>query len=93
MEEYSFNEDKLLTELRDYISNTYSEHYATGKIQTLEVIIDDGDGKQFCRGNAFKYLRRYGKKDGYNRKDLLKALHYVLLMLYVHDEEIVKNEN
>ena len=32
-----------------------------------------------------KYAQRYGKKDGYNRKDLLKVLHYALIELYVHD--------
>ena len=34
-----------------------------------------------------KYAQRYGNKDGYNRKDLLKVLHYGLIALYVHDKE------
>ena len=29
--------------------------------------------KDFCQANAIKYLCRYGKKAGRNRKDLLKA--------------------
>ena len=32
-----------------------------------------------------KYLARYGKKDGKNRKDLLKAMHYIILMMYAED--------
>ena len=31
--------------------------------------------------------QRYGKKEGYNRKDLLKILHYAIIALHVHDEE------
>jgi len=30
---------------------------------------------------------RYGKKKGYNRADLLKSLHYTILMLFYHDEK------
>ena len=32
-----------------------------------------------------KYAQRYGKKDGRNRKDLLKIIHYAIIMLHVHD--------
>ena len=34
-----------------------------------------------------KYAKRYGNKDGKNRKDLLKILHYGIIMLNVHDIE------
>ena len=30
-----------------------------------------------------KYLWRYGKKDGNNKKDLMKALHYIVLAMHV----------
>ena len=40
-----------------------------------------GIKSDFCQANAIKYLSRYGRKSGYNRKDLLKALHYVILLL------------
>ena len=43
--------------------------------------------KDFCQANAIKYLCRYGKKDGYNRKDLLKAIHYIVLLMSSEDEE------
>jgi len=33
-----------------------------------------------CRDTAIKYLMRYGKKDGYNKKDLMKAVHYIVLL-------------
>jgi hypothetical protein len=34
-----------------------------------------------------KYTQRYGNKEGKNRKDLLKVLHYALIALHVHDLE------
>jgi hypothetical protein len=34
-----------------------------------------------CIDNSLKYLMRYGKKNGSNRDDLLKAVHYIILAL------------
>ena len=82
---YKFREGQLLDELRLYIDSTYNQHYAGGKIQATEDIIDDGHGTGFCIGNAKKYLKRYGKKGGFNRNDLTKVAHYVIIMLYLHD--------
>ena len=84
---YKYNEDKLLQELKEYVDSTYSQHYAQGKIQTTEFIIDNGHGIGHTVGNIIKYAQRYGKKAGRNRKDILKILHYTLIMLYVHDIE------
>jgi hypothetical protein len=36
----------------------------------------------FCRANAIKYLYRFGDKEGKNKKDLLKALHYTILLYH-----------
>ena len=33
-----------------------------------------------------KYAQRYGKKEGRNRKDLLKVIHYSIMALHNHDE-------
>ena len=44
----------------------------------------------FSQANAIKYLMRYGKKQGHNRADLMKVLHYALFALYVHDLEVDK---
>ena len=85
MIEYKYNEPALLKELTEYIDNTYNEHYSQDRFQATEFIIDGGHGEGFCIGNVLKYAQRYGKKDGKNRKDLLKVLHYSLIMLYVHD--------
>ena len=93
MIEYKYNEEAILAELKEYIDKTYGEHYSQNKFQTTEFIIDNGDGIGFCRGNIIKYAQRYDKKDGKNRKDLLKVLHYAIIMLHVHDlYEGVNNE-
>ncbi len=85
---YKYNELELLQELKTYVDKTYSEHYAQGNIQTTEFIIDSGHGIGHTVGNIIKYAQRYGKKAGRNRKDILKILHYALIMLYVHDKEV-----
>ena len=82
---YKFNEANLVNELQDYINNTYGEHYSKNKFQSTEFIIDCGHGEGFALGNVLKYVQRYGNKDGYNRKDLLKVLHYALIALHNHD--------
>lgn len=85
MIDYKYNEGNLLDEIRRYVDATYNEHYSQNKFQATEFIIDSGHGDGFCIGNIMKYAQRYGKKDGYNRKDLLKVIHYAIMSLYVHD--------
>jgi len=84
--EYKYSEDKILAELQDYIDKTYGEHYSQNKFQATEFIMDSGHGVGFCIGNIMKYAQRYGKKEGYNRKDLLKVLHYAIMALHNHDK-------
>lgn len=86
---YKFKENELIEEFKQYVDKTYTEHYSTGKIQAIDVIIDNGDGTGFCMGNVTKYATRYGKKGdpSEHRKDLMKILHYTLLQLYIHDNK------
>ena len=88
--EYKFNEYENLIALKDYVDSTYTQHYSKTKFQATEFIVDSGHGEGFCIGNILKYSQRYGKKEGKNRSDLLKVLHYALIALHVHDQE---NEN
>jgi len=39
-----------------------------------------------------KYAQRYGKKNGKDRKDLLKVIHYGMIALYINELESEKNE-
>ncbi len=85
-EPFKFEEDRILDELKEYIKSTYDGHYAKG-IQVTEFIMSQLGTPDFLRGNALKYTVRYGLKDGYNRIDLLKAIHYLILALYYHDKK------
>ena len=85
MIDYKYNEDKALKELGSYIDSTYGEHYSKNKFQATEFIIDGGHGEGFCICNMMKYAQRYGKKNGKDRKDLLKVIHYGIMALYNHD--------
>jgi len=87
LKDYKFHENEYLEEIQKYILETYNQHYAQGKYQATDTIIDAGYGEGFCLGNIIKYAKRYGKKEGRNRKDLLKIVHYSILMLYVHDNQ------
>lgn len=82
---YKFNEGALIQELQDYIDSTYGGHYSKNNFQSTEFIIDCGHGMGFAIGNVLKYAQRYGKKDGFNRGDLMKILHYALIAMHTHD--------
>ena len=77
---YKFNEDKILNELKAYIGNTYAQHYANGKYQATDMIIDSGYGEGFCLGNIMKYAMRYKRKDQGYLKDILKLIHYAIIL-------------
>ena len=77
---FKFDEDVVLSLMKDYIGETYTKHYVSGnKFQTLDFIQALGDAKGFCRGNAMKYLSRYDKK-GTPTLDIKKAMHYCVLL-------------
>ena len=82
MPDYKFNEGQIIKELKQYVDKTYESHYANGvKRQATEIIIDQGHGTGFCMGNILKYAQRYGKKEGHNKNDLLKVIHYAIIQL------------
>jgi len=78
-----YQEDKGIADLKDYVSSTYKGHYTNenSDTQTLDLIHSVGDAESFCRSNALKYLSRYDKK-GSAKNDILKAMHYCLLLYY-----------
>ena len=85
--DYKYSEDRLIDELKQYVDGTYAEHYSKNKYQATEFIIDAGHGMGFAIGNILKYAQRYGHKNGHNRQDLMKVLHYALISLHIHDQE------
>jgi putative NADPH-quinone reductase len=92
---YVFNEPNILKEVQEYIDTTYSQHYAgkrkkgKKKIQTTEYLVSCcKNPEEAFRFTIQKYVDRYGKKEGYNKKDLLKAVHYLIMLLNYHNENL-----
>ena len=88
---WKFKEDETLKAIEDYLASTYHSHYTSeeSKTQTLDLIQSIGDAEPFTRSNAIKYLSRFGKKNGKSKMDILKAIHYCILLYYfagLHNE-------
>lgn len=83
---YQYNEDRILDEIEEYIDSTYQSHYVTGDNENPQQIFDVWDAmgiaEESCLSNVIKYAYRYGKKDGYNKKDLMKLIHYAILLMH-----------
>ena len=90
---WKYEEDKTLKEVEQYLSSTYHSHYTSeqSKTQTLDLIESIGDAEAFTRSNAIKYLSRFGKKNGKSKMDILKAIHYCILLY--HFAGLHKNTN
>ena len=82
IQQYKFNEDKILQTIKEHIDSTYTEHYAKNKYQATDIVVDSGHGEGFCLRNIIKYEFRYGKKEGKNPKALMKAMHYIVLLYH-----------
>ena len=72
----------------DNMKNTYKkqiggDHYRSMKIQASEFI--NKNNLPFAEGNAIKYLCRHKSKG--QREDLLKAIHYVILLMSSEDKD------
>ena len=85
-----YNEQEILQELKDYITNTYGRHYSSGNdgIQTLDLIEACGDAEAFCRSNILKYASRYDKK-GSAKFDIMKIMHYAVLLYHFNQKDKV----
>lgn len=81
---WKYGEGDLIDNLKEYIKTTYGQHYANIKTgtQVLDMYESIGIAIPSCQANAIKYLFRYGKKKGEEKKDLMKSLHYTLLLIH-----------
>ncbi len=84
---YKYHEKEIFEDLETYISSTYNGHY-TGtsheyrNVQTLDLMAAQDIASGFCQANILKYGSRYGSKDGRNKRDLMKVIHYAMLLLH-----------
>ena len=84
---FKYHEEEILKDIQEYVSGTYQGHY-TGKshefrnVQTIDLMASKELASGFCQANILKYGSRYGNKDGKNKKDLMKVIHYAMLLLH-----------
>jgi hypothetical protein len=84
---WKYNEDKILKDIEDYVTSTYGSHYCGHNqdykdIQTIDLMAAKDLAPGFCQANILKYGSRYGDKDGRNKRDLMKVIHYAMLLLH-----------
>jgi hypothetical protein len=94
---WKYNEDKILKDVEDYVTSTYHGHYCGDEdgyadIQTIDLMAAKKLAAGFCQANILKYGSRYGDKDGRNKRDLMKVIHYAMLLLHF-DRHYSRQEN
>ena len=94
---WKYNEDKILKDVEDYVTSTYHGHYCGDEedyadIQTIDLMAAKKLAAGFCQANILKYGSRYGDKDGRNKRDLMKVIHYAMLLLHF-DKHYSRQEN
>ena len=82
-----YHEKEILKDVEEYVSRTYNGHYTGTKheyrnVQTIDLMASRDLASDFCQANILKYGSRYGSKDGKNKKDLMKVIHYAMLLLH-----------
>ena len=82
-----YHEKEILHDVEEYVSRTYNGHYTGTKheyrnVQTIDLMASRDLASDFCQANILKYGSRYGSKDGRNKKDLMKVIHYAMLLLH-----------
>ena len=84
---FKYHEEEILKDIEEYVSSTYQGHYTGSKhefrkVQTIDLMAARDIASNFCQANILKYGSRYGSKDGKNQKDLMKVIHYAMLLLH-----------
>ncbi len=84
---YKYHENEILKDIEEYVSSTYNGHYTGTKhefrnVQTIDLMAARDLASDFCQANILKYGSRYGSKDGKNKKDLMKVIHYAMLLAH-----------
>ena len=84
---FKYHEKEILKDIEDYVSSTYNGHYTGTKhefrnVQTLDLMASRDLASAFCQANVIKYASRYGSKEGKNKRDLQKVIHYAMLLLH-----------
>ena len=84
---FKYHEEEILKDIEEYVSRTYQglytgNSYEFRNVQTIDLMAAKELASGFCQANILKYGSRYGNKDGRNTKDLMKVIHYAMLLLH-----------
>ena len=84
---WKYDEDKILKDIQEYVTSTYRSHYCGHQqeyqgVQTIDLMAAKELASDFCQANILKYGSRYGDKDGRSKRDLMKVIHYAMLLLH-----------
>jgi len=87
---YKYSEDVILKYIGEYIADTYGQHYVGQLgIQAIDVWKSLDIDEESFRSNIIKYAMRYKYKNGTNLKDLMKIVHYTILLIdRNHSDEV-----
>lgn len=85
--QYKYDEEEILRDIKEYVGSTYRSHYTAKEpgfkdIQTIDLMAAKDLASHFCQANILKYGSRYGDKDGRSKRDLMKVIHYAMLLLH-----------
>ncbi len=94
MIQYKRNEDKVIAGIKQYVDATYTAHYSGSNGRD---VVDDwedmGIAKEAYMSNIVKYVKRFGKKDGENPKDIMKIIHYSIFLLNELNKKDITNDD
>ena len=85
--EYNF--EKALEDVKDHIDRFRKSNYyaAVGGTEVIDLLRTEQLLEGFCIGNVLKYVTRLGKKDVEKNPDIMKAFHYLVLLLILENPE------
>ena len=94
---WKYNEDSILKDIEEYVISTYGSHYCGHNleykdVQTIDLMAAKDLAPHFCQANILKYGSRYGDKDGRSKRDLMKVIHYAMLLLHFDGHYTRKNK-
>lgn len=78
-----------LKDIQEYIDSFRRNNYYSvmGGTEVVDLLRTEQLLEGFCIGNVLKYVTRLGKKDVQKKEDIMKAFHYLILLLVVEDPE------
>ncbi len=84
-----YNYEKVLDDVKGHVDRfRKSNYYASlGGTEVIDLLRSEQLLEGFCIGNIVKYVTRLGKKDVEKNPDIMKAFHYLILLLILEDPE------